>query len=362
MELDIKRRVSLAQYTTLHVGGVADYFVTVSTMKELREAWHFARVHSVPVIMLGGGSNVLIAEGEIHNLVIKNELRGIQFDQDGSDRVLVTAAAGEPWDSFVAKTTEQGLSGLENLSGIPGTVGASPVQNINAYGVSVADTIVSVEVYDGILDEVRVLKTNECTFGYRDSLFKKSQNKHLVVTAVTFALSLAPITNLTYRSSSQSVERYLQEKNITTPQSKDVREAILHVRHNIGMLEGQFRSAGSFFKNTIVTKNQFAHITEIVTRDYFETSEKLSPWYWHLPTGEVKIATAFLLECSPFNKHTYGNKRFNGVVGMSPLHSLSVVTEEGATATDVLAFVDLIKESIKKVFEVELQVEVDFIS
>jgi UDP-N-acetylmuramate dehydrogenase len=294
--------------------------------------------------------------------VIKNELRGISYEQASEDVVRVTAAAGERWDEFVALTVEQGLHGLENLSGIPGTVGAAPVQNINAYGASVAEVIVAAEVYDGEIDEIKTISNEQCQFGYRDSIFKRTTGKHLVVTAVTFELTRAAHTNTSYRSSSQSIEKYLAEKNITTPTPHEVREAVLHVRSNIGMLEGQFRSAGSFFKNTIVSRETFAAVLHIVEKEYADISARLSPWHWTLPTGEEKIATAFLLECSPYNKATYGSKRFRGIVGLSPRHSLSVVTEEGATTTDVLEFVSTVQESVKNIFSVSIETEVDYIS
>ncbi len=286
----------------------------------------------------------------------------MSFADTADGRVRVTAAAGEEWDVLAATTVAQGLSGLENLSGIPGTVGASPVQNINAYGAAVADVIDSVEVYDGEADTVRVLSASECHFGYRDSIFKQPGGKSLVVTSVTFLLKKAAAINVSYRSSSQSIEKYLLEKNITTPTVTDVRDAVLYVRSNIGMLLGQFRSAGSFFKNTVVSAQQFEIIEAVVAKEFAHISERLSPWYWNLPTGDIKIATAFLLECSPYNKNTYGTKRFKDVVGISPLHSLSIVTFEGATADDVKDFVLEIKTAVKNIFSVMLETEVDFIS
>ena len=360
MEHLLQRNVPLHQYTTLHVGGVADYYARVTNLAELKEAIHFAKQAEVPIFILGGGSNVLISDNGFSGLVIKMEIAGISFNSQDNE-VLATAGAGESWDALVAVTVMQGLSGLENLSGIPGTVGAAPVQNINAYGVSVADTIRFVEVYDTTTDTIKTLTNAECQFGYRDSILKRVTGKHLVVTAVTFALVKESEINVSYASASQSIKKYLQEKNCTTPTVIDVREAILHVRHNIGMLLGQYRSAGSFFKNTIVTAEEFLTIEEIVQRDFKEVSDKLAPWHWLMPDGRVKIATAFLFECSPYNKNTYGNKRFNDVVGLSPKHSLSIVTEEGARAKDVEEFAEKIIASVKNIFGVTIETEVDYI-
>lgn len=362
MESVIQQNVPLAPYTTLQVGGVADYFVVVRDVEEVREALRFAQQIATPTFILGSGSNVLIDDGPLHRVVIKNEIKGISYESGVSGMVLVIAGAGESWDALVAETVSRGLSGLENLSGIPGTVGAAPVQNINAYGAAVADVIEVVEVYDGETDEFKTLSAAECRFGYRDSIFKQPDGKHLIVLNVTFRVAAESTVNLSYRSASQSVERFLAEKNITTPTVADVREAVLHVRSNIGMLLGQFNSAGSFFKNTVVSAAVFKTIEEIVERDFGVISERLTPWHWPLPTGEEKIATAFLLECSPYNKTTYGSKRFNGVVGLSPKHSLSIVTEPGATTSDVGAFVEEIKKSVADIFMVTLETEVDYIS
>ena len=360
MEHLIQRNVPLNQYTTLHVGGVAEYFASVTNQAELSEALRFATQSEVPVLILGGGSNVLISDEGFSGLVIKMEIRGISYVA-GVEETLVTAGAGESWDAVVAATVHEGLCGIQNLSGIPGTVGASPVQNINAYGASVADTIRTVEVYDPATNTLKILSNTECQFGYRDSLFKQKVGEHLIVTAVTFALTKESAINTSYASASQSIKKYLFEKNCTAPTVVDVRQAILHVRSNIGMLLGQFRSAGSFFKNTIVTSEEFISIEAIVKKDFVDISERLSPWHWPLDDGRVKIATAFLFECSPYNKNTYGNKRLNGVVGLSPKHSLSIVTEEGACAKDVALFVEMITQAIKNIFDVTIETEVDFI-
>ena len=360
--MEIQKNVPLAPYTTLHVGGVVDYFVKVKSKAELQTAWRAATQANLRPFILGGGSNVLVKDGVLERFVIKIELTGISYQEGEEGLVLVTAAAGVSWDELVAATVGEGLSGLENLSGIPGTVGAAPVQNINAYGATVSEVIKTVEVFDGEHDHFRTLQNEACHFGYRDSIFKQTEHQLKVITAVTFALKKTSALNVTYRSSSQSLERYLKEHTIATPTTADVRQAVLSVRSTIGMLASQFRSAGSFFKNTIVSREVFTIIEEIVGRDFTEVSKQMSPWHWPLPNGEEKIATAFLLECSPYNKNTYGIQRYNGVVGLSPLHSLSVVTEEGATASDVTAFVDEVKNAVRNIFAVDLLTEVDYIS
>ena len=295
----ILKQIRLDQYTTLRVGGVAQYFVEVSHSDELVSVLGFAQQQtSVAPLILGGGSNVLIADDGYSGLVIRMSTRGVAVEATTDSTIRVTAQAGEPWDDFVAYTVSRGWSGLENLSGIPGTVGASPVQNINAYGASVADTITSVEVFDMKAGVKKTLSQKECRFGYRDSIFKHAEGKDYIVLSVTFHLQPAATINLSYRSSSQSIARYIADRQIEIPTVLDIRQAVLYARENIGMLEGQFRSAGSFFKNTIVSHKEFEKIDQIVSEQFSELGTKMSPWNWEFPSGDVKISSAFLMECS----------------------------------------------------------------
>jgi UDP-N-acetylmuramate dehydrogenase len=361
MEDSVQKMVSLAPFTTLGVGGTAKYFYRLEDKKELKSLTKAFKESGLPGFFLGGGSNVLIKDGELDRFVVKNELKGVEFTDCG-EYVKVKAGAGEDWDELVAMCVDKELGGLENLSGIPGSVGASPIQNINAYGATVADTIESVEVFDFESEEEKTLSKEECRFAYRDSIFKKPEGKNLLVTAVNFCLKKSIDVNLEYKSSSQSVKKYLEEKNINTPTLKDVREAVLFVRKRIGMVEGCYRSAGSFFKNTILSKDDFARVKALVERDFSELNEKMSPWNWELADERVKVSTAFLMECSPYNKATFGTKRYKDVVGISPLHSLSIVTEEGATAKDVSEFVKMIKDSVREIFQIEIETEVCYVN
>jgi UDP-N-acetylmuramate dehydrogenase len=358
MAIKVQQNVSLGQYTTLQVGGVSDYVIEVDSVTALQEACEFASTHTkLPPLVLGLGSNVLIGDEGYRGAVLLMRIQGVRevIDDDG---IQLTAMAGEDWDGLVLYTTKNGWWGLENLSGIPGTVGASPIQNINAYGASVSDSIVSVSVYDVVQNKIYSLSKEACRFGYRDSIFKHADMKHCVVVSVTFVLQKTIVKNISYKSSSQSIEKIMAEKNILTPTAPDVREAVLQARGTIGMLEGMFRSAGSFFKNTIVTNEQFTKVLAKVETDFPELNDKFSPWYWRLDDQSVKLSTAFLLECSPYNKSTFGIKRHRGVVGLSPKHSLSIVTEAGATAADVKDFVEIIILSVKNIFAVTIESEV----
>ena len=356
----IKEHVSLAAYTTLGVGGFARYFARLERPSQLNSLVDFSKEQEVPLWVLGGGSNVLVADGETDRLVVKNELKGREIVSQSEGVVVAKVAAGENWDELVAWTVEKRWSGLENLSGIPGTVGAAPIQNINAYGATVADVIESVEVFDVDTKEIKALSNQACQFGYRDSLFKHEEGAGFVVTAVTFRLRLSTGSNLAYRSSSQSIGKYLLEQGVTDPSVADIREAVLWARGNIGMLPGQFASAGSFFKNTIVNQEQFATIEKVVLAQFLELHEQFSPWHWSAPDGREKISTAFLMECSPYNKRTYGEKRIAGV-GLSPRHSLSIVAEAGATAAAVRTFANHVTTAVHDIFGVTIEPEVNYV-
>ncbi len=345
----------------MRVGGPARFWCEPTTFGELQEACVYAHTHNAPIVVLGGGSNVVIRDRGINALVMRMRLSGIEIVREDADEVLVRVGAGESWDALVAWTVARGWWGLENLSGIPGTVGAAPIQNINAYGSSVADTIVSVETYHPDQDVHTTFDTPACRFAYRDSVFKQAEGKGWVVTAVLFRLSRVPHAHTAYRSASNAMERYFAEHNITKPSIGDVRDAVLSIRKKIGMLEGCYRSAGSFFKNTLLGSEQFARVKEIVMCDHAALAERLSPWYWELPDGRVKVSTAFLLECTPYNKTAFADRAFRDTVGISPVHSLSLINLSNARASDIEAFMHEMIEAVASQFFITIEPEVLFL-
>lgn len=358
----ITKDAPLAPYTTLGIGGSAEYLATVTNPDELGSVVAWAKEQELPLTVLGGGSNVLIADTGIRGVVLSMCMRGISYEKGEEGKVLAEVAAGEVWDSFVEDAARRGYWGVENLSGIPGKVGAAPVQNINAYGVSVGDVIVSVQAYDTREGKFVTLPHDACRFAYRDSLFKTDEGTKYIITGVTFTLTTERALQTSYRSSSQSIERRLKDAGIDTPSPLDLREAVLAVRRNIGMLLGMYRSAGSFFKNTIVSREEFLTIKAKVLEEHAEKNAVLSPWYWEMPDGMVKVSTAFLMECTPYNKTDFKGKTFRGTVGISPLHTLSLINAGGAHAEDVHAFVEEITRTIEKEFGVRIEPEVCYLS
>lgn len=360
MEDKIKHDIVLAPHTTFKIGGKAELFAVAKTEAELEELARFAGKRSLPVTILGGGSNVLISDNGITGLVVKLEIEGVEYEAAGApDDVVVTSGAGVSWDDLARETTSKNLWGLENLSGIPGTVGGAVVQNINAYGVTIADMVVEVMALHLPSGKSRRFTPAECGFEYRNSFFKRAgTGKEYVITEAKLLLSSAKKMHAEYRSSSQSVDAYLKEQNITEPTPADMREAILHIRSRIGMLGGMYQSAGSFFKNPIVPKAVFERVEHAVRQEYTDVSLKFEPWHWSVGEEYEKISAAFLMECTPYNKTDFAGKNYNGTVGISPVHTLSVVNLGGASANDMLSFTKKISDMIKEKFGVLFESEV----
>ncbi|MBI5005059.1 MAG: UDP-N-acetylmuramate dehydrogenase [Candidatus Lloydbacteria bacterium] len=331
----------MASHTTFRIGGPARYFCEVSNEAELQEALAFAEKKAVPVFILGGGSNVLISDGGFPGLVIKMCLHGKEYSDDGSF-TRVVAHSGESWDALVADTVAKGLYGIENLSAIPGTVGASPIQNIGAYGQEVKDVIEWVEVFDSRTKEVRRLSNAECVFAYRHSVFKKKENKNLIVLRVAFRLSAEARPNMRY----PGVSEYLSEKGITNPNPACMREAIIAIRKAKLPDIRETGTAGSFFKNPLLPRTH-SHI--------FKNLFPEAPLYPHTDTHD-KISAAWLI------KYVGGEKRFRrGDAAIYLRQPLVLVNHHRATAKDVFLLAHDIQSHIKKEIGVALEFEVETI-
>lgn len=326
MEAKFKENVNLSDLTTLKVGGAAEYFAAVRSEEELITAADLAREKGLSVRILGGGSNLLINDKGVKGLVIKNEIEGIEVKEAG-DEVLVTVGAGEDWDDFVARTVKERWWGLENLSGIPGTVGGTPIQNVGAYGVEVKAHIERVRAYDLAAGDFRELSAGDCRFSYRDSLFKSDPGKHLVVTSVTFRLSRTPKPVLHYKD---LAERFL---DAASPSQSDIRSAVLEIRASKFPDWNVIGTAGSFFKNPIVSQ---------------EEAEELHSEYADLPLypesdGRMKVSLGYVLD------KILGLKGYKeGNVGLYDQQALVLVNYGGGSATEVKEFSDMIA---KKVFD-----------
>jgi UDP-N-acetylmuramate dehydrogenase len=298
----------------------------------------------MPMFVLGGGSNLVIADEGFRGLVLRIALAGLSFDsRDGE--TCVRAAAGELWDVVVASSVARGLAGLESLSGIPGSVGGTPIQNVGAYGQEVADTIDGVEVFDRQTGTTGTLSRNDCRFSYRMSRFKRDEPERFVVCAVTYRLQHAAPS-----ASYPDVVRYLERAAIAAPSVADVRAAVLSIRRSKGMVvdeaDPDSRSVGSFFMNPVVSEAQ----REEVSRRAGER-----PPAFPVADG-VKVPAAWLIERAGFTRGFV-----DGVVGISTKHPLALVNRGGATAADIVRLATTIKRRVLDRFGIALRTEPVFV-
>lgn len=350
--IEIRENISLAPLTTLQIGGEARFFVRAESEEQVLAGLEFARQKSLPVFILGGGSNVLVADAGFDGLVLQIALSGISFAE-----ALVTAAAGEDWDNFVGVCVKKGLAGLECLSGIPGFVGATPIQNVGAYGQEVGETIASVRVYDREASAFKTMSNAECGFTYRSSIFNTSQKERYIVLAVNYALAPNGEPALRYGD----LQKYFEGKS-EAPSLSDVRRAVIEIRAKKSMVispaDPNSKSAGSFFKNPVVSRDKFQEIQSAAENSGLLEAGKTVP-HFALEDGEdgqVKIPAAWLIEKSGFHKGcVYGN------AGLSANHTLAIINRGNAKARDVLELKNKIQTAVREKFGVTLKPEPVFI-
>jgi UDP-N-acetylmuramate dehydrogenase len=347
--VEVLTDIPLAELTTLRLGGPARRLARVFDRDELVEAVREHDRASEEVLLLAGGSNLVVADEGVPR-AIQIRTQGTQRRRLPDGRVEVTAEAGESWDELVAQAVADGLAGIECLSGIPGSVGATPIQNVGAYGQEVAETISSVLVLERASGEVRELRPAECGFGYRTSRFKRTQTH--VVLAVTFALAQAegglgaPVR---YAELARKLGVELGER---APLGQ-VREAVLELRRAKGMVvdpgDPDSVSAGSFFTNPLLEPEAAQRLADAVAK---RLGRDVTPPTWPQDDGRVKVSAAWLIEKAGFSRG-YGHGR----VGLSRKHTLAIVNRGGATAAELVAFAREIAAGVREAFGVELHPE-----
>ncbi len=336
----------LGPYTTLKIGGPAGYFCRVTSEDELVEAVRFARERELPLFVLGGGSNLVVKDAGFPGLALQVAIDGDLSTDTGEGCVRFAIPAGMDWNDFVALTCQLGITGVECLAGIPGTVGGSPVQNIGAYGQDVSQTIVAVRAFDREANEFVELSAAACEFSYRRSIFNSSRRGRYIVTKVMFELDRDE-TKLNYAELRSKFEGKAQ------PTPSEIYDAVRQIRAGKGMLidpakpDADSRSAGSFFKNPVVKPRVLKDILETLAEE-----DKPVP-HWPMPTGDVKIAAAWLIEKAGFKKGFA-----LGRVGISSKHTLALVNRTGdATCEELLRLRDLIVLTVEQRFGVTLEQE-----
>jgi UDP-N-acetylmuramate dehydrogenase len=345
----LQENVPLAPLTTFKLGGPARFFVEANTTGEVQQAVVFARSKNLPIFVLGGGSNLLVADSGWPGLVLKIAILGIEQRGEPSQahegRILFHVGAGESWDRFVWNAIRTSCAGVECLSGIPGSVGGTPVQNVGAYGQEVAETIESVHVLDLKDGQLRDLCHEACGFGYRSSIFNTTERGRFIVLRVTYALTPGGEPRITYAD----LKRHFEGRE-TSPNLAETREAVRHIRALKGMLivpgDPDCQSAGSFFKNPVLTEEQHEELKKRASARGLTV-----PSYPALETRK-KISAAWLVERSGFTKG-FGFGR----VGISSKHALAIVNHGGATAAEVIALKDQIQLRVEEIWGVRLEPE-----
>lgn len=322
----IQKDVLLAPYTTLGVGGTAKLFVEVNNTEELVEVVTYAKENKESFVVLGGGSNLLVPDVGYDGLVIKMSIAGVEEIEQTAQNVVIKVGAGVNFDTLVGQTVERGWWGLENLSSIPGTVGATPVQNVGAYGAEISQTVVVVEVYDTHNDVITTLSNSQCEFAYRTSIFKQEPSRY-IITAVTFSLSLLPFPQCTYLD---LAKRFGGE---ISPSLQAIRKAVQEIRSQKFPDWAVVGTAGSFFKNPVISQEQACSLLEKY------------PDLPHYPeeNGQVKLSLGYILD------RVCGLKGYTkGRVGLYQNQALVLVTEKGTSAEEVISFAE---EIMQKVFQ-----------
>lgn len=342
----LQENVALAPLTTFKIGGPARYFVEAGSIGEVQEAVAFARAKQLPLFVLGGGSNLLVAEAGWPGVVLKIAIADIERKSSGDkDKAHFEVGAGESWDRFVSHAVTAQCAGVECLSGIPGSVGGTPVQNVGAYGQEVSETIESVQALDLKDGQLREFCAEACGFSYRSSIFNTTEIGRFIILRVTYALTPGGEPRVTYAD----LKRHFEGRE-TTPNLAEVREAVRHIRARKGMLivpgDDDCQSAGSFFKNPVLSEAQ-----------HEELKNRASARGLHLPSYPAlemrkKVSAAWLVEHSGFTRG-YGF----GHVGISRKHALAIVNRGGATASEVIALKEQIQHRVDEIWAVRLEPE-----
>lgn len=336
-DLPLSHDVSLAAFNTFRIPARARRYVRVTEPGHLAAVAADPALAALPRLVLGGGSNLLIARDEVEALVLHMALAGKEIVGTTDDAVLVRARAGENWHAFVEWTLAQGLGGLENMALIPGTVGASPIQNIGAYGAEVKDCFHALTVFDFADGTTRTMDAAACRFGYRDSVFKHPDGAALVVLDVTFALPRAWTPNLRYAELAQA----LAAQGIAAPTPRQVADAVIAIRRRKLPDPAEIGNAGSFFKNPVVPREHCARL--------------LATWpdlvHHAQPDGSEKLAAGWLIDRCGWKGKSLGR------AGVYPKQALVLVNNGGATGAEILALARAIQDDVEARFGVRLEPE-----
>jgi UDP-N-acetylmuramate dehydrogenase len=350
----VQENVPLAPLSTLGVGGPARFYARALDREAVETGAAWADARGLPLFVLGGGSNVVIADEGHPGLVLHVVPEGIETRRSDGE-VHVRAGAGVNWDDLVATATDQGWAGIECLAGIPGRVGATPIQNVGAYGQDVSETITSVEAFDAAARRPVTLSNEECGFGYRSSRFKGPDRDRYIILAVEYRLAPGGPPAVRY----PDVQRHLAERGMAAPSLAQVREAVIEIRRRKSMVldpaDPNARSVGSFFMNPVVSRETCAAVQDRAARAAAPGAGQMPQW--PVPGGGMKLSAAWLIERAGFRR---GHRKGNAAI--SDNHTLALVNRGGATAGDVIALAREIRDGVSAAFGVSLVPEPVFVN
>ena len=280
--MDVMTNISLKQYTTMKLGGEARYMATADSASDVVSLYRNARKENLPIFVLGGGSNVITHDEVFEGIVLLNKVKGFEIISETDETTDVKIGAGEVWDEVVEKAIGLGLQGVEAMSGIPGTAGAAPVQNVGAYGQEIADTLISLEAYDSKTDTIVTISANECDFSYRNSIFRDKEKGRYCILNITLQLNKAEPKPPYYAS----LQKYIDENDIREVNLSVIRVAVLNIRSEKLPDPAELPSAGSFFKNALVEKWKL----EELQKEYSDIPN------YAMSDGRYKIPTGWLID------------------------------------------------------------------
>jgi len=338
--MEIKSDYSLKLLNTFQIAAKAKYFSEFYSVEELRSLLQSPQFVNEPKLILGGGSNILFTK-DFDGLVLQNKIKGIEIVNEDEEHVFVKAGAGELWHQLVLFCIDKGFAGIENLSLIPGTVGAAPMQNIGAYGVEIKDVFYNLEALNSKDHSLKIFTKEDCKFGYRESVFKRELKGQYIITTVTLKLNKKPVFNTTYGA----IQATLDEMGVKELSIKAISDAVIHIRQSKLPDPAQIGNAGSFFKNPEITIAQY----NVLKSKYPDMPS------YNTTQGMVKVPTGWLNEQCGWKGKVVGN------TGVHKQQALVLVNYGNATGSEVKKLSEDIKKSVKEKFGIELETEVNII-
>lgn len=336
--MDIRTNIPLAQYTTMRLGGNARFMTILTSPEQLPPLFQNAANQQLPIYILGSGSNTIVHDEGFNGIVIRNQIKGFEVTEDSPTTTTIKIGAGEIWDEAVQKTIELGLTGVEAMSAIPGTVGAAPVQNIGAYGQELSDVFVSLEAYDSMTGSFVTLESEHCQFSYRHSIFRGDSAGRYVITSVTLRL---------FKGSPQppfyaALQEYLDANSITIFTPQIIRDAVMKIRADKLPDPAQKPNSGSFFKNSIIEEWQLNELR----KDYPDL-----PAY-EMPGNTYKIPSGWLID-----KLGFKGQLLDGGIRINPMNALVLINESAKSYADLVTARNQIIAAVRDTFRINLEQE-----